>query len=182
MGSATAAAGAVGCYHVEGVTPEPKEKGRDMLISDFQTYVYDDNEQQAIIDTFENLWSEPDGDPTALFIGCPHCNYEESVRWARMLVDALDQAGQDRLAIPAYIFMPTVTRTRILIEEPELASRAKEAGVSYTNMCAVVYSGMKGFSERVRGVTNSAKNRAYSSIRYFPDQKLVDIALTGKVQ
>jgi hypothetical protein len=48
-------------------------------------------------------------------------------------------------------------------------------------MCAVSYSGMKGFSERVRGVTNSAKNRNYSSIRYFPDQKLVDIMLTGKV-
>ena len=43
------------------------------------------------------------------------------------------------------------------------------------------YSGMKGFSDRVRGVTNSAKNRNYSSIRYFPDQKLIDIMLTGKV-
>ena len=181
MGSATAAAGAVGCYHVEGVTPEPKEKGRDMLVEGYQTYVYDDKEQQAIIDTFENLWPDKDGDPTACFIGCPHCNYEESVRWARMIVDALDKAGQKKLAIPAYIFMPTVTRTRILIEEPELASRAKEAGVSYTNMCAVSYSGMKGFSDRVRGVTNSAKNRNYSSIRYFPDQKLIDIMLTGKV-
>ena len=77
--------------------------------------------------------------------------------------------------------MPTVVRTRILIENSELASRAKEAGVSYTNMCAVSYSGMKGFSERIRGVTNSAKNRNYSSIRYFPDQKLIDIILTGKV-
>jgi len=74
-----------------------------------------------------------------------------------------------------------LVRTRILMEEPELAGKAKAAGVSYTNMCAVVYSGMKGFSERVRGVTNSAKNRAYSSIRYFPDQKLIDIMLSGKV-
>jgi hypothetical protein len=181
MGSATAAAGAVGCYHVEGVTPEPKEKGRKMLLEGYQTYLYDDKEQQAIIDTFENLWPDKNGDPTAVFIGCPHCNYEESVRWAKMIVDALDKAGQKKLAIPAYIFMPTVTRTRILIEESELASRAKDAGVSYTNMCAVSYSGMKGFSERVRGVTNSAKNRNYSSIRYFPDQKLIDIMLTGKV-
>ena len=181
MGSATAAAGAVGCYHVEGVTPEPKEKGREMLVEDFETYVYDDAEQQAVIDTFENLWSDPEGDPTALFIGCPHCNYEESVRWAKMLIDGLEKAGQEKLAIPAYIFMPTVTRTRILMEEPELAGKAKAAGVSYTNMCAVSYSGMKGFNDRVRGVTNSAKNRNYSSIRYFPDQKLVDIAITGKV-
>jgi hypothetical protein len=181
MGSATAAAGAVGLYHVEGVTPEPKEKGRKLLVKGYKTYVYDDSEQQRIIDTFENLWPDQNADPTAAFIGCPHCNYEESVRWARMITDALDKAGQEKTAIPVYIFMPTVVRTRILMEEPELAAKAKAAGVSYTNMCAVVYSGMKGFSERVRGVTNSAKNRNYSSIRYFPDQKLVDIMLTGKV-
>jgi hypothetical protein len=181
MGSATAAAGAVGLYHVEGVTPEPKEKGRKLLEKGYKTYVYDDKEQQRIIDTFENLWPDKNADPTAAFIGCPHCNYEESVRWARMITAALDKAGQEKTAIPVYIFMPTVVRTRILMEEPELAGKAKAAGVSYTNMCAVVYSGMKGFSERVRGVTNSAKNRNYSSIRYFPDQKLVDIMLTGKV-
>jgi predicted aconitase len=180
MGSATAAAG-VGLYHVEGVTPEPKEKGRDLLVKGYKTYVYEDKEQQRVIGTFENLWPDKDGDPTAAFIGCPHCNYEESVRWARMIVDALDKAGQEKTAIPVYIFMPTVTRTRILMEETELAGRAKAAGVSYTNMCAVSYSGMKGFSERVRGITNSAKNRNYSSIRYFPDQKLIDIMLTGKV-
>jgi predicted aconitase len=181
MGSATAAAGAVGCYHVEGVTPEPKEKGRDMLAENFQTYVFDDKEQQAILDTFENLWDDPDGDPTAVFIGCPHCNYEETIRWAKMFVDALDAAGQEKLAIPAYIFAPTVTRTRALLEEPELASRALGAGINVTNMCGVSYSGMKGFSQRVRAVTNSAKNRNYSPIRYFPDKKLVDIAVTGKV-
>jgi hypothetical protein len=85
------------------------------------------------------------------------------------------------LAIPAYIFAPTVTRTRALLEEPELASRALGADVHVTNMCGVSYSGMKGFSERVRAVTNSAKNRNYSPVRYFPDKKLVDIAVTGKV-
>jgi len=181
MGSATAAAGAVGCYHVEGVTPEPKEKRQVMLAEDFQTYVFDDKEQQAILDTFENLWDDPDGNPTAVFIGCPHCNYEETIRWAKMFVDAVDAAGQEKLAIPAYIFAPTVTRTRALLEEPELASRALGAGVRVTNMCGVSYSGMKGFSERVRAVTNSAKNRNYSPVRYFPDKKLVDIAVTGKV-
>jgi hypothetical protein len=50
-----------------------------------------------------------------------------------------------------------------------------------TNMCSVSYAGMKGFSERVRGVTNSAKTRNYSSIRYFPDDVLVEIIVTGKI-
>lgn len=180
MGSATASSGAVGCYHVEGVTPEPKEKGRDMLVEGFETYVYDDAEQQRIIDTFENLWEDPDGDPNAVFIGCPHNTYQEVVRWTTMVTEALDTAGQEKTAIPVYMFMPTVIRTRMLLEHPELAGKALGAGMHYTNMCAVSYSGMKGFSERIRGVTNSAKTRNYSTIRYFPDDKLVDIILTGK--
>jgi hypothetical protein len=57
----------------------------------------------------------------------------------------------------------------------------KRAGMHATNMCSVSYAGMKGFSERVRGVTNSAKTRNYSSIRYFPDDVLVEIIVTGKI-
>ena len=81
---------------------------------------------KAILDTFENLWDDPDGNPTAVFIGCPHCNYEETIRWAKMFVDALDAAGQEKLAIPAYIFAPTVTRTRALLEEPEWQAFERE--------------------------------------------------------
>lgn len=181
MGSATAAAGSVGCYHVEDVTPEPKEKGRDMLVEGYETYTYDDAEQQNIIDTFENLWEDPEGDPNACFIGCPHNTYQEVVTWCQNVTDALEKAGQEETAIPVYMFMPTVVRQRMLIEHPELAAKALAAGMHYTNMCAVSYSGMKGFSGRIRGVTNSAKTRNYSTIRYFPDQKLIDIILTGKV-
>ena len=79
------------------------------------------------------------------------------------------------------MFMANKVRQRLLEEETELAGKMKRAGMFYTNMCAVIYSCMKGFSERVRGVTNSAKTRNYSSIRYFPDQKLLDIIMTGKV-
>jgi hypothetical protein len=50
-----------------------------------------------------------------------------------------------------------------------------------TNMCSVSYAGMKGFSDRVRGVTNSAKTRVYSTIRYFPDDVLVKTIVTGKI-
>ena len=182
MGSATAAAGAVGCYHVEGVTPEPKEKKRKMLAKGYKTYLYDDKEQKKIIGTFQNLWPEKDGDPTACFIGCPHNTYFEVVRWAKMVTEALDKAGKKKTAIPVYMFMANKVRERLLVEEGELASKAKAAGMFYTNMCAVSYSGMKGFSDRVRGITNSAKTRNYSSIRYFPDETLVNTIVTGKIK
>ncbi|HUT12888.1 MAG TPA: aconitase X [Thermoguttaceae bacterium] len=181
MGSATAASGAVGLYHVEGVTPDAKEKGRDLLVEGYQTYVIDDAEQERIIKTFPNLWPEKDGDPTAVFIGCPHNSYFEIIKYGRLITEALDKAGKEKAAIPIYMFCVNKVRDRVIEEEGELASKMKRAGVHVTNMCAVSYAGMKGFSERVRGITNSAKTRNYSTIRYFPDDILVKAIVTGKI-
>ncbi len=181
MGSATASSGAVGLYHVEGVTPDAKEKGRDLLVKDYQTYVIDDKEQKRIIDSFPNLWPEKDGDPTAAFIGCPHNTYHEVIKWGKLVTEALDKAGKEQTAIPVYMFMPNLVRDRAIEEHGELISKMKRAGMHATNMCSVSYAGMKGFSERVRGVTNSAKTRNYSSVRYFPDEILVKIIVTGKI-
>ena len=181
MGSATAASGAVGLYHVEGVTPDAKEKGRDLLIEGYQTYVIDDAEQERIIKTFPNLWPEKDGDPTAAFIGCPHNSYFEIVKYGRLITEALDKAGKEKAAIPIYMFCVNLVKHRLVEEEGELASKMGRAGVHVTNMCAVSYAGMKGFSERVRGITNSAKTRNYSTIRYFPDDILVEAIVTGKI-
>jgi predicted aconitase len=181
MGSATASSGAVGLYHVESVTPDAKDKGRDLLIEGYQTYVYDDAEQKRIVDTFQNLWPEKDGDPTAAFIGCPHNTYHEVVKWGKLVTEALDKAGKEETAIPVYMFCANKVRDRLIEEEGELASKMKRAGMHATNMCGVSYAGMKGFSNRVRGVTNSAKTRNYSTIRYFPDEILVETIVTGKI-
>ncbi len=181
MGSATASSGAVGLYHVEGVTPDAKEQGRDLLVEGYQTYVIDDAEQQKVIATFENLWPEKDGDPTAAFIGCPHNTYHELVKWGRLVTEALEKEGKEEAAIPVYMFCANLVRARLIEEEPELAGAMRRAGMRATNMCSVSYAGMKGFSDRVRGVTNSAKTRVYSTVRYFPDEILVKTIVTGKV-
>ncbi len=181
MGSATASSGAVGLYHVEGVTPDAKEKGRKLLVKGYKTYVIDDAEQEHVRATFKNLWPDKDADPTACFIGCPHNTYQELVKWGKMVTEALKKAGKEKAAIPVYMFLANVVRARLIEEEPELAGGMRRAGMLPTNMCSVSYAGMKGFSERVRGVTNSAKTRNYSSIRYFTDDTLVEIIVTGKI-
>ncbi len=181
MGSASAASGSVGLYHVENLTPEGKEKGRKLLVEGYQTYVYDDAEEQKIIKTFGNLWPEKDGDPTGAFIGCPHNTYYEMKKWGKLVTEALEKAGKQKTAIPVYMFCANVVRIRMVAEEGELAGKMLAAGMISTPMCGVTWAGTKGFSDRVRGVTNSAKTRNYSSIRYFPDQTLVDIIVTGKV-
>jgi predicted aconitase len=181
MGSATAASGAVGLYHVDNLTPDAKEKGRKLLAEGYQTYVYDDAEEQKIIATFQNMWPEKEGDPTAAFIGCPHNTYFELVKWGKLVIEGLEKAGKEKAAIPVYMFCANVVRNRLIAENGELAGKMMSAGMISTPMCGVTWAGTKGFSERVQGVTNSAKTRNYSSIRYFPDQTLVDIMVTGKV-
>jgi predicted aconitase len=181
MGSATASSGAVGLYHVEGVTPDAKEKGKKLLAKGYKTYVIDDKEQARIISTFPNLWPDKEGDPTAAFIGCPHNSYYEVIKWGKLVTEALDKAGKTEAAIPVYMFMPNPVRDRAIEEHGELISKMKRSGMHATNMCGVSYAGMKGFSDRVRGVTNSAKTRNYSTIRYFPDEILVKTIVTGKI-
>jgi predicted aconitase len=181
MGSATASSGAVGLYHVEGVTPDAKEKGRKLLAAGYQTYVIDDAEQERVRATFPNLWKEKDAKPTHCFIGCPHNSYQEIYEWGTRLTEALDKRGQKEGAIPVYLFCANPVRDRLVEEHPVLVGRMKEAGMKFTNMCGVSYAGMKGFSERVKGVTNSAKTRNYSDLRYFPDDVLVEIVATGEI-
>ena len=181
MGSATASAGAVGLYHVDGVTPDAKENGRKLLVEGYKTYVIDDEEQARIVSTFENLWPDKDGDPTAAFIGCPHNSYHEVIKWGKLVTEALDKAGKEEAAIPVYMFMPNPVRDRAIEEHGELIGRMKRVGMHATNMCGVSYAGMKGFSDRVRGITNSAKTRNYSTVRYFPDEILVQAIVTGKI-
>ena len=182
MGSATAASGAVGLYHVEGVTPDAKEKGRDLLVEGYQTYVIDDAEQERIISSFPNLWKEKDGDPTAAFIGCPHNSYHEIVKYGRLITEALDKAGKEKAAIPIFMFCVNPVKSRLVEEEGELAGKMGKVGVRVTNMCAVSYAGMKGVADRERGITNSAKTRNYSNFRYLPDDILVEAIVTGKVR
>jgi hypothetical protein len=98
-----------------------------------------------------------------------------------MVTEALKKAGRKKAAIPVYMFLANVVRAKLIEEEPELAGSMRRAGMLPTNMCTVSYAGMKDFSERVRGVTNSAKTRNYSSIRYFPDDVLIEVIVTGKI-
>jgi len=181
MGSATASSGAVGLYHVENVTPDAQAKGRDLLVPGYKTYLIDDAEHKRVRRTFENLWTKKDAAPTHCFIGCPHNTYQELLNWGTVFTEALEKRGQEQLAIPVFLFCANVVRDRLVEEQPLLVGKMKRAGMKFTNMCSVSYAGMKGFSERVFGVTNSAKTRNYSTLRYFPDEVLVEIVCTGEI-
>jgi predicted aconitase len=181
FGSATASSGAVGLYHVENVTPEAKEQGRKLLVKKHQTYVIDDAEMARVLDSFKNRWKDPDGDPTAVYIGCPHNTYDEILYWAKRLNSALRAKGQKKVAIPVVMACPIVVRNKLLDQYPLLLREVLRAGVQFTTICTPAYQGLKGMADIDRGVTNSNKARFYSRLRLFGDDDLLQIAMTGKL-
>jgi len=181
MGSATASSGAVGLYHVENVTPEARGQGRKLLVDDYQTYVIDDAEYKRVRDGFQNLWKDPKGDPTAVYIGCPHNTYQEMVYWSETFTEALKRAGQDNFTIPVVLASSVAVRDRLLDEHPVMTRDMKRAGAMFTNICTPAFQGLKGMADLDRGVTNSNKGRFYTRLRLYDDDDLVKIAMTGKV-
>ena len=169
-------------YHVENVTPDAKEKGRDLLIEGYQTYVFDDAEQARVLATFPVEWEGRPEDPTACFIGCPHNTFHELVTWGKKVTEAVEKRGLKTAAIPTLLFCSNVVRDHLVEEEPVLVGAMKRAGMKFTNMCTVSYAGMKGFSERTYGVTNSPKTRNYyPDVRYLPDAVLLEVICTGEI-
>jgi hypothetical protein len=181
MGSATASSGAIGLYHVENVTPETIEQGRDLLLDDHQTYVIDDAEYKRVRDSFGNRWLKPDADPTAVYLGCPHNTYEEMVYWSNAMLDALKDAGQEKFAIPVVLASAPVVKDKLLDRHPLMFRDMLRAGAVFTTICTPAFQGMKGMAEVDFGVTNSNKARYYSRLRLYDDPDLVQIAMTGKV-
>jgi predicted aconitase len=181
MGSSTASSGAVGLYHVENVTPEAIEQGRDLLVDGYQTYVIDDAELARVRDGFQNLWKDPKGDPTTVYIGCPHNTYQEMVYWSEKLTKALKRSEKNKFAIPVVMASAVVVRDRLLDEHPVMTRDMKRAGAMFTNICTPAYQGLKGMADIDRGVTNSNKGRFYTRLRLYDDDDLVEIAMTGKV-
>ena len=182
MGSATAAAGAVGLYHVEDLTPDAKEKGRKLLEKDYQTYVYDDAEQARVLANFPTKFEKRPKDPTVAIIGCPHNTYKEILAWGTNVTEAMEKRGLKAPAIPTKLLCANVVRDRLVKEHPLLVGKMTEANMRFSNMCSLSYTGMKDFSEKMFAVTNSPKTRNYYPfVHYMKDEPLIEAILTGKI-
>lgn len=56
FGAATASNGAVGLYHVEGITPEAVEQGESLIKENAKVYTIDDAELQRVYDSYPVIW------------------------------------------------------------------------------------------------------------------------------
>lgn len=178
MGAATASNGAVGLYHVENVTPEAIEHGRDLLEEGYQTYVIDDNEIQRVIDSYPVLWEDKDAEPAFCFIGCPHLSLNQIYTWNNDISEALKKAGKNRIAIKTILSAapPVIEKFK---EDKEAYAALKAHGVNLSFTCPVMYMNNPESSKKPI-ITNSNKMRTYSTARFFENNDILNMIVNGK--
>ena len=179
MGAACAALGAVGLYHADNLTPEAKEKGRDILKSDNKRYVIDDSEMEMLLRSYPVMWEDPGAKPQKCIIGCPHLSIRQLHLWAEKIRGRLSAAGRKEAAIPT-ILCSSLQGIEEFRNSGEPFDRIQSAGVLLSAMCAEDYMRNELCAQEAV-VTNSNKLRAFTTARFFPDDHLLEIIAEGEM-
>ena len=170
MGAATASNGAVGLYHVAGITPEAVEQGEDLILPDAQVYVIDDAELQRVYDSYPVIWKNKDATPKLCFMGCPHMSLQQLMDWTERVEQGLKAAGNQKVVIPTVF-----TAAPAVIEKfnaTPYAARLKETGVILSYICPLMYMN-NPLSAKMPVITSSNKLRTYTSARYYTDDEIL---------
>ena len=178
MGAATASNGAVGLYHVEKVTPEAVEQGRDLLVDGYQTYVIDDAELDQVMASYPVLWDDMSAEPAFCFIGCPHLSLNQIYTWNENINNSLKKANKEKVAIRTILSAaPDVIKK--FKEDEEAYNTLINNGVNLSFTCPVMYMNNPENSKNPI-ITNSNKMRTYSTARFFLDEEVLNIIVNGK--
>lgn len=176
FGAATASNGAVGLYHIDGLTPEAKRLGAELVAEGAKEYVIDDAELERVYKSYPNMWKKPDSAPTLCFVGCPHLTFTQLKTWTKKISEGLKANGRSKVAVMTVVCTgPDVADKFKKTPDYEVF---KKTGARLTSICPLMYTNnplTKGKSI----ATNSNKLRTYSVARYFKDATLLNI-ITGK--
>ena len=179
LGTACATAGAVGLFHVEGVTPEAVALGRDLLTPDHRTLVVDDAMLTELAASYPVLWHDAAAAPEKCYLGCPHFSGAQIEWWARNIATALRAHGQARVKVPTTVCAAPQTLA-LLRRTGTVADELEAAGVRLSPGCPMQLFD-KDLAAGSAIVTNSTKLRTYTNARFFPDRRLVDIVVSGEI-
>lgn len=176
FGAATASNGAVGLYHIEHLTPEAKDQGRDLLLPDAQVYVIDDAELERVQRSYPLVWKNPDAKPKLCFIGCPHLSMEQLVDWTVRLEEGLKAQGRNTVAIPTVF--TTAPGVKAAFEKTEYAARLKNTGAILSYICPLMYMN-NPLCASMPVITCSNKLRTYTTARYYTEAQILEQITKG---
>lgn len=179
FGAATASNGAVGLYHVEGITPEAAQQGRALLAEDAKTYAIDDAELQRVYDSHPVIWKKQDAKPKLCFMGCPHMSYEQLITWSRRILKGLKEAKRTKVAIPTVFTAAPQVIARF--NETKYSKALKKTGVIVSYICPLMYMN-NPLCGSMPVITSSNKLRTYTSARYYTDEEILQQITTGGIK
>ena len=176
FGAATASNGAVGLYHIDGLTPEAKEMGEKLICDGAKTYVIDDAELERVYKSYPVMWKNADAKPKLCFMGCPHMSLEQLKTWTDKVEASLKEAGNKKVLIPTvFTAAPAVLRE---FEKTPYAARLKATGVITSYICPLMYMN-NPLSGKMPVITSSNKLRTYTTARYYTDDEILEQITKG---
>ncbi len=180
FGAATASNGAVGLYHVEGITPEAVEQGRALLKEGCRTLVIDDAMLRHTYESYPVIWKKKTATPKLCFMGCPHMSLHQLIDWTKRIEGALTRAGNEKVQIPTVFTASPAVIERF--RQTPYAARLEETGVILSYICPLMYMN-NPLSTKLPVITSSNKLRTYTSARYYTDAEILDqITKGGKAE
>ena len=177
FGAATASNGAVGLYHIENLTPEAVELGKDLICAGAKEYVIDDAELERVKNNYPVIWKNPDAKPKLCFVGCPHLSLEQLKDWTEKIEKALLENGKKKVTIPSvFTASPAVLDA---FGRTEYAERLKATGVITSYICPLMYMN-NPLCKKMPVITSSNKLRTYTSAKYCTDAEILTVITGGK--
>ena len=180
MGAATASNGAVGLYHVDGITPEALDSGKKLMAEEFNTYVIDDAEIERVYKSYPVMWKNQKSKPKLCFIGCPHLSMSQLYDWTEKISSGLKKAGRKKVA-----FQTILSAAPDVIEKFKLdkATYGKliATGAKLTYICPLMYMN-NPLCAKKPVVTNSNKLRTYTTSRFYQDEEILNQITTGSIE
>ena len=177
FGAATASNGAVGLYHIENLTPEAVESGKELIKEGAKVYVIDDAELERVKNDYPVIWKNPDAKPKLCFVGCPHLSLEQLKDWTVKIEEGLGKNGKKKVTLnTVFTASPAVLEA---FEKTEYAARLKATGVITSYICPLMYMN-NPLCKKMPVITSSNKLRTYTSARYYTDAEILNTITGGK--
>lgn len=176
FGAATASNGAVGLYHIDGLTPEAKELGTKLLTPNAREYIIDDAKLQRVKDSYPMIWKNPHAKPKLCFVGCPHLSLQQLKDWTVQLEEGLSKSHRKKVSVPTVF--TTAPGVKKAFERTEYASRLSATGVILSCICPLMYMN-NPLCGPMPVITCSNKLRTYTTARYYTEDEIVTILTKG---
>lgn len=176
FGAATASNGAVGLYHIAGLTPEAQELGESLIAENAKVYVIDDAELRRVQENYPVMWKNPDAAPKLCFVGCPHMSLQQLTDWTIAVENGLKASGKKKVQIPTVF--TTAPAVKAEFEKTEYARRLAETGVILSYICPLMYMN-NPLCKSMNVITSSNKLRTYTTARYYTEAEILEMITKG---